>query len=280
MAWGDAYIDEVRCCLRESLLPNCDRVLITDPKTCVKEGEFRVVRADFKRKGLFRKTELIRWLPEGYDSYLFIDSDTRVLVDIDLGFQKAEQYGIAVVPASHYSLDQFWGFGEVMQKEGVPLQGQLQFNSGVIFLSLREDVKKVLHLWSELGRKYDGTPYSDQPFLTLAMELMHFNPYALSPSYNYRAFGDLISGVIRIWHSRCALPDNINAFQEAWPPRRVLNDTLITPKIDRRFAKLLKNLRVTHSGVLKLLNFCRFRHTKPVKHGAAGGHRESQGQLL
>lgn len=259
MAWGDVYIDEVRRCVRESLLPNCDRVLITDTKTCVEEDQFRVIRASFERKGLFRKTELIHWLPEGYDSYLFIDSDTRVLTDIDLGFEKAEQYGIAVAPASHYSLDQFWGFGEVMKAEGVSSQGQLQFNSGVIFFSLRDDVKKVMHLWSELGSKYDGTPYSDQPFLTLAMERLCFNPYTLSPGYNYRALGDLISGVIRIWHSRYPVPEQINTFQAPWPPRRAVNDTIITPRIDKKFAKVVKNLRRARSSVSAVLRFCRLQ---------------------
>jgi hypothetical protein len=144
-----------------------------------------------------------------------------------------------------------------MEKEGVSRNGQLQFNSGVIFLSLRDDVREVLRLWSELGRKYDGTPYSDQPFLTLAMERLQFNPYTLSPGYNYRAFGDLISGVVRIWHSRYPVPDELNASRPPWPPHRAVNDTLLTPRIDRRVAKLVKRLRLARSSVLNLLRLGR-----------------------
>jgi hypothetical protein len=38
------------------------------------------------------------------------------------------------------------------------------------------------------------------------MEMLGFNPYTLSPSFNYRAFGELISGSIRIWHSYAPVP--------------------------------------------------------------------------
>ena len=41
---------------------------------------------------------MINYIPEGYDSYLFLDSDTVVLGDISLGFEKAKitQFGYAV----------------------------------------------------------------------------------------------------------------------------------------------------------------------------------------
>jgi hypothetical protein len=61
---------------------------------------------------------------------------------------------------------------------------------------------------------------NDQPFFTLAMEQLDFNPFTLSPSYNYRAKGEGISGVVRVWHSRAAVPSALNTVGRGWPPRR------------------------------------------------------------
>ena len=59
-----------------------------------------------------------------------------------------------------------------------------------------------------LALKYPHAPWSDQPYLTLAMEMLEFNPYTLSPSFNYCAFGELVSGSIRIWHSYNPVPQD------------------------------------------------------------------------
>ena len=51
----------------------------------------------------------------------------------------------------------------------------------------------------KFAQKYQDKVWNEQPYLSLAMELLNFNPYTLSPSFNHRAFGELISGPIRIW---------------------------------------------------------------------------------
>ena len=85
--------------------------------------------------GLLRKTELINFLPENYDSFLFLDSDTVVISDIEMGFTKAELFGIAASPAPHYSLDHSWGFGtKVMDLEGVSKSSQLDISKIEILL--------------------------------------------------------------------------------------------------------------------------------------------------
>ena len=68
----------------------------------------------------------------------------------------------------------------------------------------------------ELAQKYRDREWSDQTYLSLAMELEHFNPGALSPSFNYRGFGELISGSIRIWHSYEPLPPNAASLEKGY----------------------------------------------------------------
>lgn len=129
-----------------------------------------------------------------------------------------------------------------MEAEGVRKSGQLQYNTGVIFFSLTDETRRAFRLWRELGRKYVNSAFSDQPFFTLAMEKSNFSPYTLSPSYNYRGFGDSISGIVRIWHSHQEMPENINQFECAWPPRRVINGRVIYPKRARR-SRVIRRLR-------------------------------------
>jgi len=224
LAWGDKYIQEVASCIRRSRHINCfDLILITDENTSLGECEHsfsKIVRTPFKMTGFLRKTEMINHLPNTYDSYLFLDSDTIVIEDISLGFRMAEKFDIAVSPAPHYSLDYFWGFDRIMKLEKIDCLGQLQYNTGVIFFKNSIRTHEIFNRWSELAFKHQAIFTNDQPFFSLAMEQLNFNPYTLSISYNYRGFGDNISGIVRIWHSHGELPPSINDFEKAWPPRR------------------------------------------------------------
>lgn len=235
LAWGKKYVTEVESCIRRSkAIEGYDIVLITDLATDLDGLQHRfteVIRASFETEGLLRKAELVKFLPEKYDVYLFLDSDTVVIEDISLGFEKAERFSIAVAPAPHYSLDYFWGFDRIMALEGTPCKGQLQYNTGVIFVRNSPTVKLIFQRWMELALKYQEEFKNDQPFFSLAMEQLNFNPYTLSISYNYRGFGDAISGVVRIWHSHGELPANINEFKIAWPPRRAWPSRVIFPKL-------------------------------------------------
>ena len=233
LAWGDKFIEEVVSCISKSskFLKDYDLILITDFDTNITKVEplvKTVVRAEFENEGLLRKTELHKHIPSGYESYMFLDSDTIILNDISLGFVKANIHGIAVCPAPHYSLDAFWGFDEVMEKESVLRSGQLQYNTGVIFFNNSQIVKDVFSRWGYLGNLYSYFK-NDQPFFTLAMEELFFNPYTLSISYNYRGFGDAISGDVRVWHSHEEMPKNINKYDSSWPPRRAWPNRVESP---------------------------------------------------
>ena len=218
-AWGAKHTNLVVRCVNESRLPDYPIFLITDKTTevCGLPSQITVVRHDCQLSGKARKTELFVSLPEQIETALLLDADTRVIDDISLGFEKAEKYGIAMTPAPHYSLADFRDFRQVMVQEQVPQLGQIIYNSGVIFCTPhRRDVRAVFDLTLALAQKYRDTPWNDQTFLTLAMELRGFNPYTLSPSFNCRAFGELISGSIRIWHSNQPLPKNAASLEKGY----------------------------------------------------------------
>lgn len=224
LAWGESFLAQALESYQFSKqhLPK-DVYLITDKSTLVTEEVgvvFKIIRADFKTKGLLRKSEMITYLPDGYDGYLYLDTDTKVLHTIELGFCKILHHDVAMSHAPHYSLDQFFGFSKIMKSEGSACLGQLQYNSGVIFFTNSDRVKMLFSEWRRLGEKYPES-LSDQSLLSLAMDSLNFNPYNLSISFNYRGFGDPVSGVIRIWHSHHEFPREINDFVNPWPPRRV-----------------------------------------------------------
>ena len=219
IAWGEQHIELLVRCLAESKLPAYPSMLITDrtTNTDALPPDLEVLRRDFAFSGKERKAEALASLPEDVGTVLFLDIDTRVIADVSLGFDKAEQHGIAMASAPHYSLADFRGFGRVLDREGVQCRGQLIYNSGVIFFDWRSTkVRAVFQGALALALKDETLPWGDQPYITLAMELTGLNPYTLSPSYNHRAFGELISGSIRIWHSYVPVPDNAAALEPGY----------------------------------------------------------------
>lgn len=219
MAWGEEYIGHVATCIRESVLPDYPIVVITDATTPVEALPERVtvVRRDLGFEGKTAKLRMLADMPAHLDTILFLDVDTRVLADISLGFDKAERHGIAMAPAPHYSLEHFRGFGSVMDREGVPRLGQLLYNSGVVFFDARgAEVRAVFALACEMAARDESSPWGDQTYITLAMEKLGFNPYTLSASFNHRAFGELVSGSLRIWHSYKPVPEEARELAPGW----------------------------------------------------------------
>jgi hypothetical protein len=218
-AWGADYIERVVASVHESRLPKYPIFVMTDSATDVSAlpREFEVAKVDCELSGKVRKAELLARLPEEIGTALLLDTDTRVLDDVSLGFEKAETHGIAIAPAPHYSLADFRDFHQIMTKEGVTPIGQMIYNTGVIFTTPhRPDVRAVFDRTLELARKYRDKPWNEQPYLTLAMETLNFNPYTLSPSFNHRGFGELVSGSIRIWHSYDPVPQNAASLEKGY----------------------------------------------------------------
>ena len=226
--WGREHLVRAMASARSAAPLGVPAVLVSDTATIRRlpaEHPFsEVVETTFSEGARMEKTRLWDHLPEGYDSFLFLDADTEILGDVGLGFEKAEIHGIAAAPAVHYSLDAFFGFEELMRFAEVVPRGQLQYNTGVLFFVRRPDVEAVFRTWHRLAvevTRATGWKRVDQPFFTLALEKLDFNPYTLSPSFNYRALaGEPASGDIRIWHSFHPAPPDVNEYEEAWPMRR------------------------------------------------------------
>jgi hypothetical protein len=232
--WGRRYLEEATKSARTVLeWMDVPTVAITDCGTAgyvPSDSPFsRVDVVTIRERSMLGKATLYDVLPMDYDSFLYLDTDTQVLGDLSYGFEKAEAFGLAAVMEPFYSLDHFRGFDAVLSNVGLASTSQLQYNAGVLFFVRRADVEAVMRRWRELtfhlGPKLNLG--ADQPFLTLAMELLAFNPFTLSPSYNYRAKGEGLTGVVRIWHSNSAVPPAINRFTRAWPARRYWGRRLI-----------------------------------------------------
>lgn len=211
LAWGDKAIAQIVRCLSESKLPDYPVYLITDAATNTDPlpQHVSIVLTEFTLARTQRKNALVRELPDGLETVLFLDTDTVVVGDISLGFDMAEKFGIAMAQAPHYSLGDFRNFRTTMEKEGVQFRGQIVYNSGVVFLSLKHPkVRPIFERALSISEKYYDAPGGDQPFLSLAMELEDFHPYTLSPSFNHRGFGEYVSGSVYIWHSVLPVPDD------------------------------------------------------------------------
>ena len=179
---------------RSALTLGVDRVLIADAEAArLAAGDTvftRVVEAAPLFPNNLEKSRLIDLVPAQYETVLYLDCDTHIM------------RGLGSEPA-----------------------GQMQYNAGVIFYHLTDRVRAVLCRWRDLCRTLDGVHRNDQPLLTLAFEQLGFQPYVLSPQFNYRGLGELAVGPIRIWHSHDPVPPDLNDDEgiPVWPPRRFLN---------------------------------------------------------
>ncbi len=232
LCWGDKFLDEAVESARSTFTIEADRILITDEAGVLRSKQLAEFTSVIAMNPVYRnnleKSRLIDVLPDGYDIFLFLDTDTRILGDVSLGFDKAVRHGMAMVPAPHYNLTAS-GFGKIMAQLGVEPADQLTYNSGVIYFQLTPAVREVLERWRDLapiGARQNFL--RDQWFLVLAMEQLGFTPYALSPLYNYRSVGEPAIGPIRTWHSHFPPPADVNDFKTLYPLRR-FNDGVRLP---------------------------------------------------
>ena len=254
--WGERFIDEAIDSARSAAAIEADRILITDAdgaKYAKDNPAFTsIVQTQLIHANNLDKSRLIDLLPDGYDTFLYLDTDTKIVGDVSLGFAKAERHGIAMAPAPNYNLPEFFNFARIMRELGVEPAGQMMFNTGVIFFQLTAAVRQVLERWRDLcasvGAKNDFP--RDQPFLNLALEQCGVTPYVLSPLYNYRGLGEYAVGNIRIWHSHFAPPPDLNDFENAWPARRFIDGQRLDAgenrsQADRRRPQAMSELSLT-----------------------------------
>jgi hypothetical protein len=255
--WGERFISEAIDSARSAAAIEADRVLITDAEgaTYAKDNPAftSIVETQLIHANNLEKSRLIDLLPGGYDTFLYLDTDAKIIGDVSLGFAKAEQHGIAMAPAPNYNLPEYFNFACLMRQLGVEPADQIMYNAGVIFFHLTAAVRQVLERWRDLcatvGAKNDFP--RDQPFLTLALEQCGVTPYVLSPLYNYRGLGEYAVGNIRIWHSHFAPPPDLNDFENAWPARRFTDGMRLhagedRSQADRRRPQAMSELSLTH----------------------------------
>jgi len=243
LCWGERFINDAMESARTTLAIDADRVLITDPAGALhahNATEFNsIISMNLVYENNLEKSRLIDFIPKDYSTFLFLDTDTRIIGDVTLGFDKAEQHGIAMVPAPNYNLNEFFNFARIMAHLGVKSADQMMYNSGVIFFHLTLTVRQVLEGWRDFAAVGASQKFPrDQPFLTLAIEQFGLTPYVLSPLYNYRNLGEYAVGHIRIWHSHYPPPSNVNEFKNAWPARRFKDGVRLPSETDMADARL------------------------------------------
>ncbi|MBU3576748.1 hypothetical protein ICN24_01950 [Polynucleobacter sp. UK-Kesae-W10] len=137
-----------------------------------------------------------------FEETLFLDMDTVVLGNLDFGFEKAKQFGLALsiceAPWAKRYNHLFTG-------------DEVEYNTGVIFFTKK--AQAVFDKWKELAATVDSSiigvnekgvytmPANDQGPFALAIDQTGFNPFVLPLNWNFRpAWQRSFFGPIKIWH--------------------------------------------------------------------------------
>jgi hypothetical protein len=234
MVWGEKFVQQALDNIPPKEIVDVPVVLITDKESeCFvpQNHPFESIKIveKFRSYDWMNKSTLWDNLPEEYNSFLYLDTDTVTLKDISFGFEMAERYGIALSQATSYCLPSHHDFRRIMKAAGLPDAGQMQYNAGVYFFVRRPDVEAVFKLYQkacyDYSEQFDYTNKAgkriDQPFLSFAMESLKFNPYTLSINWCYRGLdAEPVCGDVRIWHSHHPVPEKINQPEHLYGPRR------------------------------------------------------------
>ena len=149
---------------------------------------------------LNQKAAMLDFSP--FDETLFLDLDTVVLGNLDFGFEKAKQFGLALSIC-----EAPWG----KRYPKVFTGDELEYNTGVIFFT--QAAKIVFDKWKQLAPTIDSSilgvneqgvytmAANDQGSFALAVEQTGFNPFILPLNWNFRPqWHRSFFGPIKIWH--------------------------------------------------------------------------------
>lgn len=151
-----------------------------------------------------------------FDETLFLDVDTVVMGNLDFGFYKAKEFGIAL------------SICEAPWAKRYPnlFQGdEIEYNTGVIFFTKK--ASKVFHEWNNYAKNVDSTivgiddsgiykmPSNDQGSFALAVENTQYNPFVLPFNWNFRPmWHKSFWGPIKIWHDYSDPPKVLEELNE------------------------------------------------------------------
>jgi hypothetical protein len=137
-----------------------------------------------------------------FDETLFLDIDTVVMGNLDYGFQKAQQFGMAIAIC-----EAPWAKRYTKIFSG----DEIEYNTGVIFFT--KQAAPVFTQWKELASSVDSSvphvingqlqimPANDQGSFALAIEKSGYNPFVLPLNWNFRPHShNSFFGPIKIWH--------------------------------------------------------------------------------
>jgi hypothetical protein len=137
-----------------------------------------------------------------FDETLFLDVDTVVLGNLDFGFYKAKQFGLAMSIC-----EAPWA----KRYPAIFSSDEVEYNTGVIFFSKK--AQPLFEKWNELSLTADssligvnnGQVYKiaaqDQGSFALAIDQTGFNPFVLPLNWNFRPIWHRsFFGPIKIWH--------------------------------------------------------------------------------
>jgi hypothetical protein len=220
VGWGaKGTLDAEKAVKRLPASSNRDIYIVADHDLSL-QTEAQLIKVEFVASHTLRKAEgIVKYSPDGYSSILYLDSDITLLEDVPYVFSKAESHGLAMAIAPTYSLDEYRSFGAVLEREGIPSVGQVQYQAGLIAFAKKPEVIHVFNKWIELGKKHSDIWVRDQPQLSLALEICDFQPFVLSKNYNFRGLFEPLIGKVRVWHSFAPVPENINEYVTPYPPR-------------------------------------------------------------
>ncbi len=151
-----------------------------------------------------------------FDETLFLDADTVLLDDIDYGFERAAQFGLAccisVAPwARRY---------EALMNEG----DLVEYDTGVLFFTRK--AAPVFEAWKAyraipsaslhyIADELHRMNINDQAGFAAAIRDTGFNPYVLPVNYNcHPSIQKSICGPLKVWHAWQDAPDAVLRWNE------------------------------------------------------------------
>jgi hypothetical protein len=150
-----------------------------------------------------------------FEETLFLDTDTVVLGNVDFGFEKARQFGLACCICECPWAKRYGGVsGDV-----------IEYNTGVLFFTAK--AKPVFDAWKTLARTVDSSirmlhqgkiaimPHNDQGGFAVAVEKTGSSPFVLPLNWNFRPIWQhTYFGPLKIWHDYSDVPPPVLSTNE------------------------------------------------------------------
>lgn len=156
-----------------------------------------------------------------FEQTLFLDADTTVLGNLDYGFMKAAQHGIALCINANPWQRRYYKVEPPVHPD------EIEYSSGVVFFDkTRAGVREVFARWKEnhdvpscsmfIGPEgLRQQAINDQAGFTLAIEQTGFNPFVLPLNWNlYPRWQKHFWGEIKIWHGYDDIPAAVLKWNE------------------------------------------------------------------